>query len=135
MASTLNDPSGRVHEARLERRHQSPRQAGSAKPLPRPAAGPSPSAVSAQPAKPVDVAEPSEVQRLLSTTVVDTFWIDKQTLLKAEQGLGPKGTSRYEVTRVDYDLPIPDSVFQFTPPSDAEMLPNPASLKQILANR
>jgi hypothetical protein len=116
---------------------QPARQAGSAKPLPQPAAGPSPSAVSAQPAKPVEVAQPSEVQRLLSTTVVDTFWIDKQTFvpLKAEQSLGPKGSSRYEVTRVEFDLPIPDSMFQFTPPSGADVLPDAASLKQILANR
>jgi len=116
---------------------QPARQAGSAKPLPQPAAGPSPSAVSAQPAKRLDVAQPSEVQRLLSTTVVDTFWIDKQTFvpLKAEQSLGPKGTSRYEVTRVEFDPPIPDSMFQFTPPSGADVLPDPASLKQILANR
>ena len=116
---------------------QPARQAGSAKPLPQSAAGPSPSAVSAQPAKPLDVAQPSEIQRLLSTTVVDTFWIDKQTFvpLKAEQSLGPKGTSRYEVTSVEFDLPIPDGMFKFTPPPGAEMLPDPASLKQILASR
>jgi outer membrane lipoprotein-sorting protein len=112
-------------------------QASSAKPLPQPAAGPSPSAVSAQPAKPLDVAQPSEVQRLLNTTVVDTFWIDKQTFvpLKAEQNLGPKGASQYEVTRVEFDLPIPDGMFKFTPPSGADVLPDLASLKQILANR
>ena len=116
---------------------QPARQAGSAKPLPQPAAGPSPSAVSAQPAKRLDVAQPSEVQRLLSTTVVDTFWIDKQTFvpLKAEQSLGPKGTSQYEVTSVQFDLAIPETTFQFTPSSGAEMLPDPAALKQILANR
>jgi outer membrane lipoprotein-sorting protein len=85
----------------------------------------------------LDVAEPSEVQRLLSTTVVDTFWIDKQSFvpLKAEQNLGPKGTSQYEVTSVEFDLPIPDGMFKFTPPSGADVLPDPASLKQILANR
>jgi outer membrane lipoprotein-sorting protein len=116
---------------------QAARQAGSGKPLPQLTTGPSASAVAAQPVKPLDAAQPSEVQRLLSTTVVDTFWIDKQTFvpLRAEQSLGPKGTSRYEVTRVEFDLPFSDSMFQFTPPSGADMLPDPASLKQILANR
>jgi hypothetical protein len=113
------------------------RQTGPGKPLPQIAPAPSPSAVAAHAAKPADIPQPSEVQRLLSTTVVDTFWIDKQTFvpLKAEQNLGPKGTSRYEVTSVEFEVAIPDTMFQFTPPSGADVLPNPAALKQILATR
>jgi hypothetical protein len=116
---------------------QPARQAAPGKPSSQLAPGPASSAVAAQPAKPLDASQPSEVQRLLSTTVVDTFWIDKQTFvpLKAEQNLGPKGTSRYEVTSAEFDLPIPDSMFQFTPPPGADVMPDPSSLKQILANR
>src|SRR5215470_17767371 len=130
--------AARVAEKRAALATQEPaRQASGGKPLPQREPALSPSAVSAQVAKPLDGAQASEVQRLLSTTVVDTFWIDKQTFvpLKAEQSLGPKGTSHYEVTSVQFDVVIPETTFQFTPPSGADMLPDPAALKQILANR
>jgi hypothetical protein len=88
----------------------------------------SPSAVAARVAKPVDAAQPSEVRSLLSTTVVDTFWIDRETFvpLKAEQNLGPEGSGQSEVTSVEFDVALPDTTFPATPPSGRQA---PGSLR------
>ena len=73
--------------------------------------------------------------RLASTTVVDTFWIDKQTFvpLRAEQTNGIKGSTVYEVASVTYDVTLPDTTFQYAPPAGAQHLSDPATLKETLA--
>ena len=72
---------------------------------------------------------------MLSVVVVDSFWIDKETFvpLKVEQNYGPKGTSIYEVTSVSYDVTLPDSLFQYVPPPNAQVLAGPADIKKTLA--
>ena len=72
---------------------------------------------------------------MLSTVVVDSFWIDKDTFvpLKVEQNYGPKGTIIYQVTNVAYDVTLPDSLFQYVPPSGAQALSGPAEIKKTLA--
>jgi outer membrane lipoprotein-sorting protein len=51
-----------------------------------------------------------------------TLWIDKQTFvpLKQETSSG-EVVSSYEVTRVEYNLAIPDATFSYTPPADADV--------------
>jgi outer membrane lipoprotein-sorting protein len=85
--------------------------------------------------KPADQAKGGEVERLLNTPLTDTFWIDKETFvpLRAQQNLGPKGTSTYEVTQVTYDLTLADSLFEFEPPQGAHVLADPGAIKQALA--
>ncbi|GEM_PF-6539790 len=65
------------------------------------------------------------------------FWLDKQTYmqLKWEQ-YAPEGTlqARYEVTSLQYDVPIPDSTFTYTPPPGATVLTvTPQTGKQDIA--
>jgi outer membrane lipoprotein-sorting protein len=71
----------------------------------------------------------------MNSSVSDTFWIDKETFvaLKAEQNVGPKGTTVYEVSSVAYDITLADSLFQYTPPAGARQLSDPAAVKQALA--
>jgi hypothetical protein len=71
----------------------------------------------------------------MNTSVSDKFWIDKQTFvtLKAEQNIGLKGTSVYEVSSVAYDITLADSLFQYAPVAGAHLLSDPAAIKQTLA--
>jgi outer membrane lipoprotein-sorting protein len=69
------------------------------------------------------------------TVAVDmTLAIDKQTfvLLRSEAS-GPKGTQRYEVSRIEYDPPLASTLFTFAPPAGASVFDSPAALKQHLA--
>jgi outer membrane lipoprotein-sorting protein len=73
----------------------------------------------------------------LSTTLVPvdlTMAIDKQTfvVLRSET-TSPKGTQRYEVSRVDYDPQFGASLFAFAPPAGAQVFSDPVALKQALA--
>jgi outer membrane lipoprotein-sorting protein len=68
------------------------------------------------------------------TVAVDmTMAIDKQTfvLLRSEAS-GPKGTQRYEVSRIEYDPPPAATLFTFTPPAGAAVFDSAAALKQHL---
>lgn len=125
-------------QARMEqKRAMAASQPGPAKSSRQVVPGPSPTSVGAMPAKPPESGEPSEIQRILNSSVVDTFWIDKQTFvpLKAEQSLGPKGVSTYEVSSIEYDVSLPPATFDFNPPPGAQMLSDPAAIKQKLAQR
>ncbi|MBV9895649.1 MAG: hypothetical protein JO020_15910 [Chloroflexi bacterium] len=108
---------------------------GSAKDSARVVAAPSPSAGQAIIEKPAGASV--EAQQVLNSSVVDTFWIDKETFvpLKAVQSLGPKGSSTYEVSSVEYNVALSDSLFQYTPPPGAQQLADAAAIKQRLATQ
>jgi hypothetical protein len=85
--------------------------------------------------KPVDPIERQRLDQMMNTSVSDKFWIDKQTFvtLKAEQNIGLKGTSVYEVSSVAYDITLADSLFQYAPVAGAHLLSDPSAIKQTLA--
>jgi outer membrane lipoprotein-sorting protein len=87
--------------------------------------------------KRLDPAQQAKLDQLMATPVIDTYWIDKQTfvLLRAEQNLGPKGTSVYEVSSASFGISVPDSTFDFAPVPGAHMLASAADIKRTLAAR
>lgn len=97
-----------------------------------PVAQPSPSPA---PPGPEKQAKHAELEAFLNQPVVDTLWIDKQSFLplKAIRNLGPKGTSVYEVARLDLNTPIAPDTFSYTPPATAQTFASPMEMKLRLA--
>jgi outer membrane lipoprotein-sorting protein len=63
-----------------------------------------------------------------------TVWIDKQTYLPLRsEEVTPKGTVRYEVTKVEYDIAIPDATFRYQPPAGAPVFADLRELKEAIA--
>jgi outer membrane lipoprotein-sorting protein len=60
-----------------------------------------------------------------------TFWIDAATFVVLRSELtGPKGTQRYEVSRIDYDPPLPPTLFAFAPPAGAVLFDRVDDMKR-----
>jgi hypothetical protein len=63
-----------------------------------------------------------------------TVWIDKQTYLPLRsEEVTPKGTARYEVTRVEYDVAIPEATLRYAPPPGAPVFDAMDELKKAVA--
>jgi hypothetical protein len=63
-----------------------------------------------------------------------TFWIDKQTFLplRSEEQHTPKGSLRYDVSRVEYNVQLPETLFQFAPPAGARIFSRVEDLKMAV---